>query len=440
MSSNNKKTVLVVDDEKAFRELYTETLKSANINTLSAASAEEALILIPKEKLDLVICDVKMTGMDGITLFKEIGNLFPELPFLFITAYANVKDAVNSLKRGAVDYLEKPIDLNELRDSVLDILNISTNINLPKKTTKGIIAESKEMQIILNDAYHAAQSDVSILITGESGTGKDVLAQFIHNSSPRHSNSLVTVNCASIPVNILGSELFGHEKGAFSGAISKRDGKFRTADNGTLFLDEIGDMPLEIQPALLRAIENKTITPIGSDKELTVDFRLLAATNSPLEKSIENGKFRKDLFYRLNIITFKIPPLRERREDIIPLARFFLKKQDGGNKKLSHAVERIILNYDWPGNIRELANCIQRAKILSRTELIMPEHLPPNIKQSKCSIITDISNNNQIISLEQSELSMIKKALYETNGNQTKAAKLLGISRRTLINKLKKIR
>ena len=440
MSSNNKKTVLVVDDEKAFRELYTETLKSANINTLSAASAEEALILIPKEKLDLVICDVKMTGMDGITLFKEIGNLFPELPFLFITAYANVKDAVNSLKRGAVDYLEKPIDLNELRDSVLDILNISTNINLPKKTTKGIIAESKEMQIILNDAYHAAQSDVSILITGESGTGKDVLAQFIHNSSPRHSNSLVTVNCASIPVNILGSELFGHEKGAFSGAISKRDGKFRTADNGTLFLDEIGDMPLEIQPALLRAIENKTITPIGSDKELTVDFRLLAATNSPLEKSIENGKFRKDLFYRLNIITFKIPPLRERREDIIPLARFFLKKQDGGNKKLSHAVERIILNYDWPGNIRELANCIQRAKILSRTELIMPEHLPPNIKQSKCSIITDISNNNQIISLEQSELSMIKKALYETNGNQTKAAKLLGISRRTRINKLKKIR
>jgi DNA-binding NtrC family response regulator len=439
MNSNNKRTVLIVDDEKAFRELYTETLKSTDINTLSATSAEEALSIITEKNPDMVICDVKMSGMDGIALFKETVNLFPELPFLFITAYANVKDAVNSLKIGAVDYLEKPVDLNELRDSVLDILNISTNINLPKSTTKGIIAESEAMQVILNDAYHAAQSDVSILITGESGTGKEVLAQFIHNNSPRHSKPLVTVNCASIPVNILGSELFGHEKGAFSGAIAKRDGKFRTANNGTLFLDEIGDMPLKIQPALLRAIENKTIAPIGSDKELTVDFRLIAATNCPLEKFIEEGKFRKDLFYRLNIIALKIPPLRERQEDIVPLARFFLKKQDGGNKKLSHMVERILLNYDWPGNIRELANCIQRAKILSRTELIMPEHLPPNIKQAKYSTKKNVPYNNQVISLEQSELTMIKKALDETNGNQTKAAKLLGISRRTLINKMKKI-
>ena len=435
-----KPFVLIVDDEKHFRILYSQTLQSLGVDIVTAASGEEALDIISDRIPSIIISDVRMNGIDGITFLKKVKKEYPELPFLLITAYASIRDAVCSLKFGAVDYLEKPIDLDELKAAVGDILNISSKsikLEFPKSTLKDIVVESPIMLNIFNDAYRVAKSDVTVLITGESGTGKEVVSHFIHNNSQRVCKKMVTLNCASIPVNILNSELFGHVKGAFTGAVSDRYGKFREAHQSTLFMDEIGDMPLELQASLLRAIENGKVSPVGSDKELNIDVRLVAATNKSLEKEVEIGNFREDLFYRLNVITLELPPLRERVEDIIPLARYFLKSSDGINKRFSANTMRILQSYHWPGNIRELANAVKRARILSRTEIIMPEHLPPIIRKNiNTSFVRDGSINVQ--TMEATEKTTIINALEKTKGNQTKAALLLGISRRTLINKVKK--
>ncbi len=435
-----KPLVLIVDDEKHFRDLYSQIIKTLDVDVETAVSAEEALKFISNNIPNIIISDVRMTGIDGITFLRKVKSDYPELPFLLITAYASIRDAVSSLKFGAIDYFEKPVDLDELKVAVGDILNIGNkNIKLefPKSALDGIIAESSIMLNVFNDAFRVAKSDVTVLITGESGTGKEVVSEFIHNNSSRASNKMVALNCASIPASILNSELFGHVKGAFTGAVSNRLGKFREADLSTLFLDEIGDMPLELQSSLLRAIENRRISPVGSDKELRVDVRLIAATNKSLEEEIFKEKFREDLFYRLNVITLELPPLRERIEDIIPLARHFLKSPAGINKRFSANTMRILQSYRWPGNIRELANAVKRARILSRTEMIMPEHLPPNIRKS---INTGASQKFciQVQTMEEIEKDTIINALEKTKGNQTKAALLLGISRRTLINKIKK--
>jgi two-component system response regulator HydG len=431
------KLVLIVDDEKEFRELYSKVMEEAGFNTIMVSSTEEALEAFQNKKPDLIISDVKMSGKDGISLLRSIREVDHETPFLLVTAHANIKDAVTSLQLGAVNYLEKPVDMNELRSLVTGLLKThETEFDLPEKSMNGIVAESPLMRSIFADAYRAAESNATILITGESGSGKEVLSQFIHNNSSRKSSPFIAVNCAAIPASILGSELFGHEKGAFTGALSKRSGRFREADGGTLFLDEIGDMPLELQPSLLRAIENGKITPVGSDTEQTVDIRLIAATNKKLNEYVSEGKFREDLYYRLNVITIEIPPLRERPEDILPLARHFLKSRKL-NKRPSAAVERILQNHPWPGNVRELANAMERASVLSRTEIIMPQHLPPNLRKNPAAI--NESENDALRTLKQREDEAIRKALEKTGGNQTKAAELLGISRRTLINKLKKI-
>ncbi|HBM17310.1 MAG TPA: sigma-54-dependent Fis family transcriptional regulator [Lentisphaeria bacterium] len=437
------KTVLVVDDELSFRELYYDSLKScAKLDVITASSAEEALLIISRRSPDAVITDVKMSGMDGITFLKRARECYPELPFLIITAYPKIRDAVDSLKFGAVDYLEKPVDLSELRRVVLAMLKILNehHLSLPDGICDDVIAENQSVRSIFIDALHVAKTDATVMITGESGSGKDVLATFIHKNSRRKDKKFVAINCASIPSQLIGSELFGYEKGAFTGALNQRLGRFREADGGTLFLDEIGDMPIEIQPTLLRALENKSVSPIGSDKEVAADFRLITATNSPIEAYIKDGKFREDLFYRLNVISFKLPPLRERKEDIIPLARYFLQSKGTVNKKLSASAERCLLNYKWPGNIRELSNCMLRARIISRTEFIMPEHLTSAIADTQNGIQEDELLPDKVSSLEELEKTMIRKALEETGGNQTRAGKLLGISRQTLINKLKKMR
>jgi DNA-binding NtrC family response regulator len=435
-----KPLVLIVDDEKSFRTLYSQTVNVLDVNVITVASGEDALELIKNQTPNIVISDVRMTGINGIELLKKVKENFPDLPFLLVTAYASIRDAVSSLKYGAIDYLEKPIDLDELQAAVGDILNIrkgKRTLEFPNEAIKGIIAESPVMLNLLNDAYRVAKSDITVLITGESGTGKEVVSQFIHNNSDRAAKSIVTLNCASIPSNLLNSELFGHKKGSFTGATTDRLGKFREAQDGTLFLDEIGDMPLELQASLLRAIEYQKISPVGSDKELSVDVRLIAATNKLLDEEVENGNFREDLFYRLNVITLEIPPLSQRQEDIVPLARYFLKTAEGQNKRLSANTIRVLQNYSWPGNVRELANAMKRAKILSRTELIMPEHLPPNIRKTSQENSAD-NVNRDIQTIEQTEKVAIMNALEKTKGNQTKAADLLGISRRTLINKVKK--
>lgn len=437
------KTVLIVDDEPAFRELYRDSLCVArSLNVVTASSAEEALDIIMQKPPDAVISDVRMSGMDGLALLKKTREKYQDIPFLIITAYPKIRDAVNSLKLGAIDYLEKPVDLIELRDTVLSMLNIRSDFDddLPVELLEGIVVEDKSVRSIFMDAWHVAKTDATVLITGESGSGKDVLANFIHKNSLRRDKKFVAINCASIPHQLIGSELFGYEKGAFTGALSHRLGRFREADGGTLFLDEIGDMPIEIQSTLLRALENKAVSPIGSDREVAADFRLIAATNSPIETYIKNGKFREDLFYRLNVITFKLPPLRERKEDIIPLARRFLQSKGSANKKLSAYTERCLINYKWPGNIRELSNCMLRARIISRTEFIMPEHLTSGIVEAEKNASEEELLPNKVSLLEKAEMSMIKKTLEETGGNQTRAGKLLGISRQTLINKIKKMR
>ena len=433
------KRVLIVDDEKCFRELYSQTLETLNVNILTAESGEKALQIINEILPDIVISDVRMGELDGINLLKEVKAVYPELPFLMVTAFASIRDAVSSLKYGAIDYLEKPVDLDELKAAVSDVLNIKTTLpefDLPKNTLKSIVAESPEMLTLLCDAYRVAKSDISVLITGESGTGKEVISQFIHDNSNRADKDLVALNCASISANMLNSELFGHVKGAFTGAVSARSGKFREADKSTLFLDEIGDMPSELQPALLRALETGKISPLGVDKDIRVDVRLIAATNRELEKEIEEGNFREDLFYRLNVINLTIPPLRKRKDDIIPLARNFLNPEGALHKRLSATTIRILESYNWPGNVRELSNVMKRARLLSRTEIVMPEHLPPNIRNTK--IVNEVQGSADVKTIEELEKNAILDALNKTNGNQTKASQLLGISRRTLINKIKK--
>jgi DNA-binding NtrC family response regulator len=343
---------------------------------------------------------------------------------------------------GAVDYLEKPVDLDELVSAASDALGYSAkhdDFELSPETLGGIVAGSSIMRSILKDAYRVAQTDANVLITGESGSGKEVIANFIHRASSRAKMPFVALNCASIASNMLASELFGHEKGAYTGAYVKRKGLFREGENGTVFLDEIGDMPIDLQPSLLRVIETGNVSPLGSDKEVEVDFRLVTATNKKLVDEVKNGNFREDLYYRLNVIAFEIPPLRERSEDILPLARSFLANHKGKAKRFSPATAKIIQNYSWPGNARELANAMQRASILSNTEIILPEHLPPSISKNLYGEARGPMTDTQTVkTMDQAEIEAINSALESSGGNRTKAAELLGISRRALVYKLKR--
>lgn len=439
-----KRTIMVVDDAARHRKLYADTLRQAGFDPLTAASADEALNLMAEKTPDMVVSDVKMPGMDGLAFLKKVRETKPELPFLLVTAYADVTDAVNALKIGAVDYLEKPIDLEELVAAVSDNLRVDPTggeADLPSELMRNLVAVSPATRALFRDAHKVAESRVNVLLHGPSGVGKDVLARFIHDAAGDPSAPFVALNCAALPENLLGSELFGHEKGAFTGAVGKRKGRLREAENGTLFLDEIGDMPLSLQPSLLRAIETGAVTPIGSDKEVRVDFRLIAASHKDLSEEVQAGRFREDLFYRLNVIAFEIPPLRERREDIVPLAKHFLSERGGGGKRFSQSATRLLEAHPWPGNIRELANAIERARILSNTEVILPEHLPPTIRKSaKTENATEPQDASpNVKTIQEAENEAIRSALKKTEGNRTKAAQLLGISRRALVYKLKQL-
>ena len=296
------KYILIVDDEAQFRKLYAYTLQEAGFEVKVTGTAEEAIDIIEEDLPGLVVSDVRLPGKDGIELLRLSRDKYHQLPFLLVTAYADIRDAVNTLKIGAVDYLEKPIDLDELVAAACDILGSGKYQNdseIPTTTLKGIIAESPAMRSILRNAYRVAKSDATVLITGESGSGKEILAQFIHQNSNYKNRTMIAVNCAAIPESLLGSELFGHGKGAFTGALKQRTGRFREAQDSSLFLDEIGDMPLPLQPALLRALETHCITPLGSDREIKLNFRLIAATNRNILEDVGNGKFREDLYYRL---------------------------------------------------------------------------------------------------------------------------------------------
>ena len=440
--------ILIVDDEIRYRELYSQTLAAAGLEVTTATCAEEALRLIQESAPALVVSDVRMPGASGIELLRMAREKDPALPFLLVTAYADVRDAVRALRLGAVDYLAKPVDLDELLSAVRDVLGVQAlaqPLDIPPEALRGIVAESPLMRSVLRDALRVAASDATVLLSGESGAGKDVVARFIHNNSRRHNQPMVTVNCAAIPATLLASELFGHEKGAFTGAVARRQGRFREAAGGTLFLDEIGDMPLELQPALLRAIEHGVIMPVGSDKEAQVDYRLIAATNRGLLEDVEKGRFREDLYYRLNVIAIELPPLRERPEDILPLTRHFLSQGQQETKRLSRAAIQLVMAYPWPGNVREIANAMEHALLFSQTDVILAEHLPPAIRGATAPSSTGAREAASpgmapsVKTLEESEIEMVRRALDQTSGNRTKAAELLGITRRGLIYKLKRL-
>lgn len=441
------RSILVVDDEVRYRELYARVLRDAGFDVLEAGSAADALELLEHETLDMIVSDVRMPGESGLDLLRRVRTGKPELPFLLVTAYADVREAVDALKLGAVDYLAKPVDLDELLAAVRDTLGVGVGADpeIPAGSLEGIVAASPAMRSVLRDAYRVAASDATVLLTGESGSGKEVVAQFIHRHSTRRDKPMVPVNCAAIAPALLASELFGHERGAFTGAVNKRNGYFREAHEGTLFLDEIGDMPLELQPSLLRATETGRITPVGSDKEILIDCRLIAATNHDLETDVAEGRFRQDLYYRLNVITIDIPPLRERPEDIAPLARAFLNKDKTEARRLSRAAMQALVSHPWPGNVRELANAMAHVRLLSQTDVILPEHLPPAVRKSagKAAPASRIAEPQeapvQARTLEQHEIEAVTAALKQTKGNRTHAAQLLGITRRGLIYKLKRL-
>ncbi|MEZ4387034.1 MAG: sigma-54 dependent transcriptional regulator [Candidatus Krumholzibacteriia bacterium] len=443
MTNDQGPRVLIVDDDPAHRRLYADALQRQGFRPVEAADGAAALALLQRERPALVVSDVRMPGLDGLAMLRQVRECCPELPFLLVTAYPDVREAVTALKLGAVDYLGKPVDLDELTAVCGDIVDFHADVapgQLPSAAMDGIVAESPALRAVLNDAWRIAASDATVLLTGESGTGKDVVAHFVHRLSGRSRRPLVAVNCAALPEGLVASELFGHEPGAFTGAVGRRPGRFREADGGTLFLDEIGDMPLDLQPALLRVLETGRLTPVGGTGEQVVDVRLVAATNRDLDAAVRGGRFREDLFHRLNVIALEVPPLRHRPEDILPLCRRFLHREEVAAKRLSPAAARALQAYSWPGNVRELANAMERARLLSRTDVVLPEHLPPAVRQGAAAAPVAAGETATVVPLDRLERQTIEQALTQTGGNRTRAAELLGISRRTLIYKLKRYR
>lgn len=435
--------ILIVDDDPGQRSLLNSFLKSQGFETAVVDSGEKALEALRAGHFSMMISDVRMPGLSGLETLRQARKEHIMVPVLLVTAFTDVRDAVAAMRDGAVNYLAKPIDLDELLASVQHATGISENVPLRYSEGKPlpdyVIARSPLMIAVFRDASLIAPSDTRILITGESGVGKEVLADVIHEWSARAAGPLVKVNCAAIPETLLESELFGHEKGAFTGAQAQRIGRFEEANDGTIFLDEVAEMSPQLQAKLLRVTQNGTFQRVGSNREIRTNARILAATNKNLEDEVKAGRFREDLFYRLNVIELNVPPLRERREDILPLAGHFISEFAKGRARFSEAVGACLEHYSWPGNIRELRNAMERAVLLARSELILPAHLPTKVREAG-----QHPNAPQVPSdaqqLEEIERQAILQALKKHDYNRTETAKALGISRRALIYKLQRFR
>ncbi len=434
--------ILIVDDDAGQRSLLDSFLRSQGFETVPVASGEQALETLRSAEISMMISDVRMPGISGLETLRRAREAHAVLPVLLVTAYADIREAVGAMRDGAVNYLSKPIDLDELLVSVQQATGISRATPLrfceDKQLPSQIVARSPLLQALFRDASLIASSESRVLITGESGVGKEVLADVIHAWSPRAAGPLVKVNCAAIPETLLESELFGHEKGAFTGATAQRIGRFELANGGTIFLDEIGDMSAALQAKLLRVAQDGRFQRLGSNAEIHTNARILAASNRNLEEEVKQGRFREDLFYRLNVVELSVPPLRERREDILPLANHFIAELTQGRARLSASVAECLERYAWPGNVRELRNAMERAALLSRGELILPEHLPTRVRaaaeQPPAVAPSDAER------LEEIERQAIFQALRKHNFNRTETAKALGISRRAMIYKLQRLR
>jgi two-component system response regulator AtoC len=438
-----KVKILVVDDEAIVRESLGDWLKDVGYQVLTTENGPKALEVIEKEKPGIMIADLVMPGMDGIELMKRAKAQQPKIEVIIITAYASIPTAITAMKEGAYDYIEKPFCPERAELLVEKLVEhqelVEENLSLRQKLEdryrfENIIAKSSKMQRLIELIKVVGKSNATVLITGESGTGKELVARAIHSQSHRRNKPFVAVSCAALPESLLESELFGHEKGSFTGAYAQKKGKFEFANGGTIFLDEVGEMSANIQVHLLRVLEEKEFTRVGGNEPIRVDLRVISATNKDLRKAIEKQEFREDLYYRLNVVNVELPPLRERKEDIPLLAEHFLNKFAMENKKeisgFSPEAMELVLGYDWPGNVRELENAIERAVILAKSSIITIADLP----QENLSLAYSTTPRKNLKAVEKGHIWNI---LRETGENYSEAARILGISRMTLYNKAK---
>jgi len=440
--------ILIVDDELNMRLVLSAMLKKEGYSIASAADGLEAMQILRNSKIDVIVTDLKMPRLDGMGLLNCVTEQYPELPVIIITAHGTVATAVEALKKGALDYITKPFELEELKNIICKAVKTRTlkenELFLPPDEIErtGIIGTSMRSREIFDAIKRVAPTTTIVLITGETGTGKELVAEAIHYNSPRKNNPLIKINCAAIAETLMESELFGHEKGAFTGAVISKQGKFETAHKGTLFLDEVGEIPRDMQVKLLRVIQEQEFERVGGLRTIKVDVRIIAATNRNLLQDVRSGNFREDLYYRLNVFPIVVPPLRERKEDILPLVDFFTEKF---NKKLGLAVavdgkvRETLLNYHWPGNIRELENLIERMMLLAPNNLVTVNELPVEFKaalENQPAARLDEGKkpfkNFMRDQVENVEKQMIIKCLEECGNNVTKAAKQMGLSRKGL--------
>jgi two-component system response regulator HydG len=454
MPPDKKTIILVVDDDAGHLATLKTVIRSWGYLAEGVDDGTRAIERVRERPYDLILMDIRMAVMGGIEALQLIKQYNPSIPILIMTAYSSIESAVEAMKAGAYDYLTKPLDFDDLKitlERALEHTNLKAeNRALREKLgssldLKKIIGKSRPMKELLEMVAMIAPSEATVLITGESGTGKELIARAIHSSSGRNEGPLVVVNCAALAETLLESELFGHEKGAFTGADRRREGRFMQANKGTIFLDEIGEMSPMMQAKLLRVIQGREIQRVGSDQMIKVEVRILAATNRNLEEDVASGRFREDLFYRLNVVTLKVPPLKERQEDIPLLAQHFLERYGEKNRKqikgFTPLAMDILIKYGWPGNVRELENAVERAVILALSDYISEKELPLSVTKSYPADETMVLTPrpiSELQSLEEIEREAILKTLEETDGNKSETARKLGINRRTLYKKLEK--
>lgn len=453
-----KSRILVVDDEESIREFLEIMLKKEGYEVTLAEDGQKAKDLLTKKTFDMIISDLQMPHVTGIELLKHVKETYPDTVFMLITAFGTTETAVEAMKMGAYDYLTKPFKIDEVRLNIQNALR-SRNLEVENRTLKkelvkeysfqNMVGNSPAMHAIYDMVKRVSQTPTNVLITGESGTGKEVVAKAIHYNGPLKDKPFVTVNCGAIPENLMESEMFGHKKGSFTGAVADKAGLFEVADGGTLFLDEVGELPLTIQVKLLRAIQERVIRRVGATEDMKVDVRIIAATNRNLEEMVAKGGFRQDLFYRLNVINIKTPGLRERREDVPLLANHFLKKYNERLNKnigaISTEAMEILKKYDYPGNVRELENLIERTVALEGGATILPESLPPMVNTSsgrKMASSNEIEIGDDGVDLDkvmgQIEKELLVKAIHAAGGVKKRAAKLLHISFRSMRYRIEK--
>src|SRR5947208_12624160 len=426
-----RKSILVVDDEKSQREILEMILSGEGYDVTTASSGEAALRIARERRFDLALTDLKMTGMDGIELLSKLLAFDSSIIVILLTAHGSIDSAKEALRRGAFDYLEKPFEREQLLETIRRALSRLDALD------QEIISASAEMEAVKKMILKVARSNSTVLIRGESGTGKELIARAIHTQSPRVTEMFQAVNCAAINENLLESELFGHEKGSFTGAHAEKKGLFEVADRGTLFLDEIGELDIGMQAKLLRALQEREIRRVGGTRTIKIDVRVVAATNRDLRAMVSDGRFRGDLYYRINVLSIDVPPLRERRDDIPVLIDFFLKKHTRNTsrliKGLAPETKRMLNDYGWPGNVRQLESAIERAILLCEGDLITPEDMPSEVRQeSQTAVSGGFKLPAEGINFEEVEKNLILQAMDSTDYNITKAAKLLGLTFRTL--------